>query len=77
VVWFVANQLNEQLTEITEQLHCPCSRYSCLRHNSGYKIGIALMKKIKPGTSFDDWDAQEQSEKYGQFVHYRLWLFND
>ena len=26
------------------------------------------MKKIKPGQSFDDWDAQDQREKYGEFV---------
>jgi len=70
-LWFVADQINEQLTATVNQSRCPCSRYSCLRHDDGYKIGIALMKKMKHGKAFDEWDAQEQSEK---FVYFGLFL---
>jgi len=67
-LWFVANQLNEELKYTVEELHCPCSRYSCRHHdNGGYKIGVALMNKMKPEKSFDEWEAQETSEKFVYF----------
>jgi len=65
----VAEQLNRYLNRTVRELRCPCSRYSCLQHDEGYKIGIALMRKIKPepGEEFDESTGQEMSDRFNQF----------
>jgi len=63
--WFVADQLNKHLVNVVNQLRCPCSRYSCLQHNKGYKIGIALTRKIRPDEPFDESAGQELSQRFG------------
>jgi len=69
---FVADQLNEQLVDIVNRSRCPCSRYACLQNNEGYKIAVALMKKMKPGKTFDQWDAEKKTEKLANLL-----LFNN
>jgi hypothetical protein len=60
-----ADQLNAVLANIVNETNCPCSRYSCSLHPEGYKIGIALVRKIRPDEEFhlrpdDERDANAQ-----------------
>lgn len=41
-----ASQLDGLIAEIVNETTCPCSAYSCEHHREGYKIGIALIKKM-------------------------------
>jgi len=68
-LWLIADQLNKHLVDAVHQLQCPCSRYSCTHHKEGYKIGIALMNKIKPSEPFDEASGQELTQRFDQFGH--------
>lgn len=41
-----ASQLDGLIAKIINETTCPCSAYSCEHHREGYKIGIALVKKM-------------------------------
>lgn len=52
-----ANQLDGMIAKIINETACPCSAYSCEHHREGYKIGIALIRKMVPKS-----DAKSQDD---------------
>src|SRR6218665_966949 len=60
-----ANQLDGMIAKIINETACPCSAYSCEHHREGYKIGIALIRKMVPKS---DAKSQDDDLDEGQVI---------
>lgn len=62
-----ANQLDKLIAQIVNETYCPCSAYSCENHREGYKIGVALIRKMEFDGDFknedDDLDEFEARKR--------------
>ncbi|ESO12537.1 hypothetical protein HELRODRAFT_159093 [Helobdella robusta] len=78
-----ASQLDEIIKKIKHETKCPCSNYICTKDPGGYKVGVAIVKKLSDddlASSLDDEDHYEQNsnrrkknekklEEAGKFAH--------